>query len=147
VKNTKKILRSVIYQALNNTVTVNSVTYPVFDEAKHVTSTADVFMLLSTQQETPRDTDDAFMTFSTIDIEVYQKTGASVSKDLIDDIEDKVLTILFPTAWTEGIVQPSLMQIQNLRRERSISRALEVSSTETIIRNIITISATIIQQQ
>ncbi len=147
MRDTQKILRSAIYQALNNTVVVNGNTIPVFDEARSVTSAANVFILLSTQQESANDTDDTFMTTSSIDLEVIHKTGAAVSKDLMDDVSNAILTILFPTAWTEGIVQPSLMDIKNLRRDRTISRTIEVSPTETILRKIITISATIIQQQ
>lgn len=147
MRDTQKILRSAIFQALNNTVVVNSATIPVFDEIRSVSSTANLFILLSTQQETQNDTDDTFMTLSSIDIEVVHKSGASVSKDVMDDVGNAILTILFPSAWNEGIVQPSLMEIKNLRRDRTITRVVELSPTETVLRKIITISATIIQQQ
>ncbi len=145
MRDTQKILRAAIYNALNGTVNVGGV-IPVFDEARPVDSTASVYILLSTQQEVAEDTDETFITKSFIDIEVCQNTESAVSKDKIDDIGNEVLTILFPTAWSGGITQPSLMQIQNLRRDRTITRALEISPTKSILRKIITLSATMVQQ-
>jgi hypothetical protein len=101
MRSTKKVMRSVIYQALNGQVNVGGVV-PVYDEKRPDNSTADVYILLSTQQETELNTQDTFITESSIDIEVCQNTGAAVSKDKIDDIENNILTILMPTPGTDG---------------------------------------------
>ena len=145
MRDTQKILRSVIYNALNGAVNVSGV-IPVYDEKRPATSTSSVYILLSTQQEQDNSTSDAFITLSTIDIEVCQDTESEVSKDVIDDVGNEVLTVLFPTAFTYGITQPSNMQVMNLNRDRTITRAFEISPTKSILRKIITISATMVQQ-
>lgn len=144
MRDTQKILRAAVYNALNGTVNVGGV-IPVYDEKRPSTSTASVYILLSTQQETSNDTQDAFITISSIDIEICQDTGSEVSKDTIDDISNEVLVILMPTRENSGLVSPSNMQILNLDR-RTITRAFEISPTQSILRKIITLSATIVQQ-
>lgn len=118
----------------------------VSEEKRPETSSADVYILLSTQQEVENNDDSSFTTQSLIDIEVCQRTGASVSKDVIDDVEELLTNILQPTPITDGITDPSLIQILNFKRVRSLSRALEISPTESILRNIVTFQADIIQQ-
>lgn len=145
MRDTQKPLRAAVYQALGGNVNVGGV-IPVFDEKKSVTSSAKLYILLSTQQEVNSDTMDTFMTQSFLDIEVCQQSGSEVSKDDIDDVSDAVYAILFPSPYQSGLTNPSLMQIQNLRREKTITRALEISATESILRKIITVSALIIQQ-
>jgi hypothetical protein len=141
MKNTKKVLRKVIYDALNGVISV-----PVFDEKKLSTSLANAYVLLSTQQEVNDNSQDSFMTLSSIDIEIYKKTGSEVSKDSVDDIEDEILAILHPLPATDGISTYSGFQVVNFRRDRSITRVVELSATESIVRTITTITATIVQQ-
>lgn len=141
MKSTKRVIRKVIYDALSNVISV-----PVFDEKRHVDSTANAFVLLSTQQETNDNTQDSFLTLSSIDIEIVVKTSSEISKDRLDDIEDEILEILLPTPITDGISTYSGFQIANFRRDRSITRLWEMSPTETVQRTIITITATIVQQ-
>jgi hypothetical protein len=140
-----KILRYAVAQALNGTVDVGGV-IPVFDEAKSVSSTATKYILLSTQTQLNNNTQDSFMTDCTLDVEVCVRTGASVSKDTLDDIANAVLTILFPTPISDGIASPSMAQITNFQFERSITRTVEITSTESLVRKIITVKASIVQQ-
>ena len=146
MRNTKKILRIAIYQTLNGNVNYNSANVPVYDEKVPSNVSADIYILLSTQQEVENNDDSSFTTLSSIDVEVCQRTGSEVSKDSIDDIEELVTNILQPTPITDGLADPSLIQILNFKRVRSLSRALELSPTESILRNIITFQADVIQQ-
>lgn len=143
MKETKKIIRQAIFDAIDGQVVVNSVTIPVYDEKN---DGENIYILLSNQQEADDNTSDTFITRSTIDIEVVQQTGYSVSKDDIDDITEQILEIVIPTPNTHGLTEPTGIQILNVRRESSRSLAMEISISETIIRNITTISATIIQK-
>jgi hypothetical protein len=143
VKETKKILRQAIYDALDGQITINSEAVPVYDEKNTGES---IYILLSNQQETDDNTSDVFITLSTIDIEVVQQTGYSVSKDDIDDITDQMLEILIPTPSSNGLTAPTGFQFNHVRRESSRSLAFEISPTESIIRNITTISTIITQQ-
>lgn len=141
MKNTKKVIRKVIYDALNGVISV-----PVYDEKRSVTSTSNFYVLLSTQQEVNNNTQDTFITQSSIDIEIYKKTGSEVSKDPIDDVEDEILAILHPLPTTDGISNYSGFQITNFRKDGSITRMIEISSTESVLRTIVKITAEIVQQ-
>lgn len=143
MKETKKILRVAVFNSLNGQITIDGNTVPVYDEKN---DGENLYILLSNQQETDDNTSDAFITLSTIDIEVVQQTGYSVSKDDIDDINDQILTILIPTPSTTGMTLPSGFLFHSVRRESSRSLAFEISPTESIIRNITTISTIITQQ-
>jgi hypothetical protein len=143
LKDTKKILRQAIFNALDGQITLNGETVPVYDEKNENES---VYILLSNQQEFDDSPDGSFITRSTIDYEVVQQTGYSVSKDDIDDINEQILEILIPSQGTTGLTIPSGFQFHNVKRESSRSIAFEISPTESIVRNITTIS-TIIQEQ
>jgi hypothetical protein len=143
MKDTKRILRQAIFNALDGQITLNGETVPVYDEKNENES---VYILLSNQQEFDDSPDGSFITRSTIDYEVVQQTGYSVSKDDIDDINEQILEILIPSQGTTGLTIPSGFQFHNVKRESSRSIAFEISPTESIVRNITTIS-TIIQEQ
>lgn len=143
MKDNKKILRQAVFDALDGNVTYDGNPIPVYDEKN---DNEPIYILLSNQQEFDDNTSDAFITRSTLDYEVVEQTGYSVSKDAIDDINDQILTIIFPTPSTTGLTMPTGFQFLNLRRESSRSLAFEISATESIIRNITTITATIVQQ-
>lgn len=143
MKDTKRILRQAIFNALDGNITLNGNPVPVYDEKNE---NENVYILLSNQQEFDDSPDGSFITRSTIDYEVVQQTGYSVSKDDIDDINEQILEILIPTQGTTGLTIPSGFQFHNVKRESSRSLAFEISPTESIVRNITTIS-TIIQQQ
>lgn len=140
MRDTQKILRHAIFNALTG------ISVPVYDEKKKVRDNTSLYVLLGTQQEQNDDTMDTFITLSTIDIEVCHKTGSEVSKDKMDDVGNEILERLFPTVQTDGITDPSGVQIQNLRRERTITRTIEITPTESMVRKIITISSQIVQQ-
>lgn len=143
MKDTKKILRIAVMNALDGEITIDGNIIPVHDEKNENEA---IYILLSNQQEFDDNTSDVFITRSTLDFEVVEKTGYSVSKDTIDDINDQVLTILIPTPSTNGLTAPTGFQFLNVRRESSRTLAMEISATQTIIRNITTITATITQQ-
>ncbi len=143
MKDTKKILRHAVFNALDGNITLNGNPVPVYDEKNENES---VYILLSNQQEFDDNTSDTFITRSTLDYEVVQMTPYSVSKDDIDDVNDQILEIIVPTPSSNGLTSPTGFQFLSVRREASRSIVMEISATETIVRNITTITATITQQ-
>jgi hypothetical protein len=148
LRGTGKILRNAIYNLLTGAITYDSATVKVYDEKKKVGDSDQVFILLSTQQETPTyDNDSAFITRSSIDIEVIAKTEFEVSKDVIDDIGDDIIDLIRPTISTEGYTVPSGYLFQNPRVESSITLTLQISETQSILRKIIKFTVNILEQQ
>lgn len=145
MRDTQKPYRLAIFSKLDGNVIYNGNQINIYDEKKKVGARDDVYILLSTQQESNNDTSDTFITRSSIDIEIVQRTGSEVSKDEIDDIGDAVLQILCPEPESADILTLNGFQFANLYREKTITRAVEISPTETIIRKIITMTCSIVQ--
>jgi hypothetical protein len=147
LRGTGKILRNAIYNLLTGAITYDSTTVKVYDEKKKVGDSDQVFILLSTQQETPtEDNDSAFITRSSIDIEVIAKTEFEVSKDVIDDIGDDIIDLIKPTVITDGYTVPSGYQFQNGKIESSITMTLQITETQSILRKIIKFVVNIVEQ-
>ena len=146
MKDTKKILRTAIYNALS-ALTYNSISVPVVDEKLESNQTADVFIILSTQQETPEENNDSiFITRSGIDIEIYNKTGTETSKDVVDDVYELMMEILMPTTQTIGLTIPAGFQFLNGQRESCVTQSFATSGTETIVVSRVKLVFTIVQQ-
>jgi hypothetical protein len=147
LKDTKKILRAAIYTALNGNITYNSTAVPTYDEKTSVTNTANVFILLSGQQETDVENNDSvFITRSAIDIDIWQKTGSEVSKDGIDTVYESMMEILIPTPQTVGLTIPSGFQFQNATRESATTGSVELSPTESVLVCRVKLVFTIVQK-
>jgi hypothetical protein len=146
LRDTTDILSTAVFDALNGHVAYNGTNIPVYDEKKKQGASADVYILFGTQQETNENTFETFMTNSVLDIEICHKTGSEVSKKTLSGVANEVLKILFPTPQTDGIVSPSGFEIQLFAFAGSITRAFEISQTESIVRKFIKVTATIVQQ-
>lgn len=142
MRDTSKQLRLAVFAALSGNVPG----YATYDEKRAVAATAAKYILLSTQQETPsNDNDCTWITNSTIDIEVVQKTGSEVSKDDIDEASNTILAILIPTPWVTPLTSGNL-QFQNATVESIISRNLSLTETESVVIKVIRFAVTITQQ-
>jgi hypothetical protein len=146
LRDTGKIFRKAIYDALNGKITYSGSNVPIYDEKKKAGDGTGLYVLFSTEQQTPDNTFDTFMTESTLDLEICHKTDLEVSKDVQDDVANVILEILFPTPVTVGITDPSGFQIQNFSFAGSITRAFMISPSESILRKFIKLKATIVQQ-
>lgn len=146
MRDTTEILANAVFNALSGNVTYNGNNVPVYDEKKKTGDTENLYILFSTQQETPDNTFETFMTDSTLDIEIVFRSGSETSKKVLSDVANAVLEILFPTPQTIGISQPSGFEIQLFEFAGSITRAFEISATESIVRKFIKVKAKIIQQ-
>jgi hypothetical protein len=146
MKDTQKILRQAVYDIINGQLSYNGSNVPVYDEKRKVGQADSLFVILGTQQETDDSTSDAFITDSSIDIEIQHRTEFEVSKDAIDDVSNQILQILMPTPQTDGFLVQNLFQITCVRRTSTISRNFSISDSVSIIAKIITISAKIVQQ-
>ena len=147
MRDTMDILQMAVFGALNGNLSYNSANVPVYDEKKEVGQNDNLYVLLSTQQENDNpQTSDAFITDSSIDIEITHKTGFEVSKKVLNNISNQILEILIPTPSTNGMAVQNLFQIQNVRRTASITRNLSISETQSVLQKIITISAQIVEQ-
>lgn len=139
MRDVQKPYQIAVYNKLNGAISVT-----VYDEKKKVAATDTIYAILSTQQSTPEDTSDSFISKEAIDIEVIEKTGSEVSKINIHTVSNEIINTLCPTPFSD-LLSVNL-QISHVHVESIITRVFEVSSTETIVRKIIKIVSTITQQ-
>lgn len=141
MKDISKPYRLAIFDALDGNISV-----PVFDEKKKATSHARLYVLLSTQQSQPfEETQGTFSRRASIDLEICARKDVEISKDDLGDIVDEILELLFPDYNTLNVTEPAGMQFQASYFDTEITRAFELSPTETIVRAIIKITSLIIQ--
>jgi hypothetical protein len=142
-----KILRIAVSSVLTTAnITYDGTAVPHADEKKKITQSANLFIILGTQQETDDNTSDAFITDSSIDIEIQHRTEFEISKDAIDDVSDQVLTALMPTPSTDGFPVQNLFQILLVRRSSALSRNFSITDSQSVVAKIITITCKIVQQ-
>lgn len=148
MKDTMLPLRQAVYTALHNQIVYNGETVKVFDEKKISAYQDDIFIVLSTQQESeaPQMTSETWSTDSSIDIEILHKTDYEVSKNAIDAISNEIYRLLITSTFTTGMRQPDHMQILSVRRSRAITQNYSLTDSQTVIGKIITISCIIVQQ-
>lgn len=138
-----KPYRAAVYSVLNGQIFYDSVEVKVYDEKKKVGETVTLFILLSTQQETPiQENDCTDITRSAIDIEIIDVSEFEASKDRIDDISNDVSVAIM-----NNLTAPSGFQFQNLRRESSITQNLTITETNSILRKILKFTCQIVEQQ
>ena len=134
MKDTKKILRTAIYTALNGNITYSGNPVPVVDEKLRNSVSSNLFIILSTQSEVAEQRNSSvWITTSSIDIEIVHKTATEVSKDAVDDVYEDMLEIIFPTIGTIGISEPTGFQFLEGFRESCITQLLDVSQTESVL--------------
>lgn len=147
MKDTKKILRHAIFNALDGQITYNSVSVPVVDEKIRNSAPSDLFIVLSTQSESPVERNSSsFNTLSSIDIDIVQKTGTEVSKDGIDDVYEDMLEIIFPAIGTLGLTVPSGFQFQEGFRDSCSTSIVAISETQSILVSRVRLTFIIVQQ-
>lgn len=144
MRDTAQALRISVFNCLNGQLP-NSV--PVYDEKKKVGVTDSVYVLLSTQTETPiQENDCTWINESTIVISIYQRSGSEVSKDTIDTLSNFILVLMMPTPQTSNIIPPVGLQFCNHSIRQIVSRNLSITETESILEKSITFTVQIIQQ-
>lgn len=147
-----KMMRTAIYTVLNNALSYNlnsiSTLVPVYDEKRRVIDTAALYVLMSTQTETPDPVDGTWVTDSSIDLEITHRTHFEVSKDEIDNVSNQIYAILEPFTEGNGLPVQNMFQITLLRISNVVSRTfdLDFSGTQTVVSKVITVTAKVIQQ-
>lgn len=119
----------------------------VYDEKKKVGETDSVYVLLSTQTESPtEDNDCTFITKSIMDVEIIVKTGFEVTKDTMDDLANLILGLVVLSPQVSGLTVPSGFQFTNLYCSKSVSRNLTITNSESVLTKILTFVVNIVQQ-
>ena len=147
MRDTQKPLRLLIFSLLDGQIAYQDNPVPVFDEKRRLDNfDGDLCIVLSTQQETDISTSETWITSGSIDIEIVHKTDYEVTKDAIDEVSDQIYPLIFPTPMGDapGVIFDGF-QFMDFTRT-TMTRNYSVTSAQTIIAKIITVTAQIVQQ-
>lgn len=145
MRSVSKIYRLAIYHALSGHVNYNGFNVPVYDELKSIQDSAKLFILLGSQSSRPILNQSAFIRTASLDIAIVNKTASEVSKDVVDDVEEAILTILFPDIETFGVAEPAGFQFGEAYYESESTQNTGLSQTETITQKTLRITTIITQ--
>lgn len=147
MRDSMKQIRLAINTLINGTVMYNGIAIPCYDEKIFTGETPDLYILYSTQQESPGpdQTDCTFNMNSSIDIEIIRRTGSEVSKDAVDDVSNDIMQLVIPSQGTAGFTL-SGFQIVNAVRESAITQNLTITETQSILRKITRFVFNLVQQ-
>lgn len=145
MKDSMKPLRLGIFAVIDGQITYNAVVVPVYDEKVFTGAVPDLYILLSTQQESPTgdQNDCELIRDSFIDIEIIRKTGSEVSKDTIDDVSDQLYQLIIPSQGVAGFTVAGF-QISNPRMVSALTQNVTLTETESVLRKIVRFAATLI---
>lgn len=134
MKDTKKILRLAVFNALDGNVTYDGDTIPVVDEKLRNNAGASRYIVLSTQQEVLTERNSScWIKQSSIDIEVYETSETEVSKDSVNDIGEDITEIILPSINTVGLTVPSGFQFQEAYLESSTTQTVFIDNNNSVV--------------
>lgn len=149
MKDTMKILRAAIDAILKGAISYNGGFLLFFDEKVFVGQMPNVYCLYSTQREQDASdqygSDCTFVTRSTIDLMIVDRTGSEVSKDILDDLSNLIMELLLNSPGNSNLAVPAGFQISYLKRDSAVSGLFQITPTQSEIRKIMTFSAIITQ--
>lgn len=146
MKSVNKPYRTAVFNALNGNLSYNGTNVPLYDELKSVHDNADIYVVFSTEQVSLSPYQGCWSTTVSLDLEIYYRSGAEATKDVLDSVEENIVNILFPTPdGTMNVVVPSGFNFNENWFNNSITITTFISPTQTILRKIVKISSIITQ--
>lgn len=109
-----KPLREAFMAALDETITYDSTDIPAYHD-QNPNEDENIYIILNTQTEEDISNKAKFFTTGTLLVDVVHKTDG-ITYDVVDTIAGEIMNILQPTPQTNGLTDPSGLQIINLRK-------------------------------
>lgn len=146
-KDTMKPFRNAINSVLSGAITYKGSVVPFTDSKTKTGQQARLYGIYGTQREfDTTQTDCTWECKSSIEILLVNDTGSETSKDPLDEISDDIYDLLLNLPGSNNLPAQSGFQITYLKRESAVSGLIQISPTETQLQKLITLTATIIQQ-
>lgn len=135
MKDIGKVIRTAIVTALDGNITYNSINVGIFDEAPTEAQTQP-YIILSTQTESDASNNARFVTEGSILLDIVTIQGASVTKEIAENISDQILDILQPTVTTTGLTLQTGFSLTYFRKE-SATYLHATTNTSQMLRKVL----------
>lgn len=136
MKDTGRIIRKGIFQALNGNISYNAANVPIFDLAPTEAPGSHYIMLRNGDEATDAN-NDRFVTIGSVLIDVATILQTTVTNEIVEDLCDQVLEILLPTPQTFGITLEAGFNLTDLKRESANYLPMLQTDTGKIVRKIL----------
>lgn len=146
--NRETAIRNAYYQALNGNISYNGVNIPLTDSITNQGQNDAVYIVM-TNQTSVYDKSGGFQMLaweSTINLMIVSQQAFSVSKDILDAVSEQIENIIIPSATTNGLVQQSGWQINNVLLRTVEFKEFVLGPTTSIIPKILVFWQKIVKQ-
>lgn len=127
-------LRKAYQTALNGHLTIGSEAIPVVDEKLDEGLTEkNIYVAMATQQDNERSNKTTWVEEVFLALVIVQRTGSTVSKDVIESIEDQILQLVLPSKGNHGLHIDAPFRITYVRKENSSTVAAKLDNGEFVI--------------
>lgn len=136
MRNTKKKIREAYYNALSGSITLNGAPVPVVSGFTNAENILANHIIIDEMNETEKDsTQQSWGNETIVQLQLVSFALNSVSFDDLDEMEDQILQILFPTQKTVGISVTGF-ELLNLTKDSS-NDIVEQDEAGSVVRRII----------
>lgn len=136
----KQPLRMAYFDLLSGALTYGGNPVPVSDDAKKLGDASTLYVILSSQSGADSSTFQTFDSDETIVLDIVFKSGARVNKETVDNIAGQILAILIPYPGVSGLSSPPGTQINCVRLKDDRYLTLQLNSSNSVVRRLLTIS-------
>ena len=146
MRDPKLSLRTAYYQLLNGALTYNAVTIPVSDDLLNLASSSALqYVILSTQSSQDTSTFSSFDTREDIIIDIVSKAQSRLSKTVVDSIASQIMNLVLPNPGQNGLPSQANFVFQNVQKIADRYIDLQLNSSTTVVRRLLTFTQTVRQ--
>lgn len=147
MKDPIKFIKAAYFTALENAITYNGSTIPVYDEEADETG-GDYYIIISTITDANFANKHKFINDVEIVIDVVSQNNWRVDlvKQIVDAITEKILNVILPSVGSTGLVDNIDFQITDVKKASSQHIPIIDTGTKKIVRRITRFSQIIIEK-
>lgn len=139
-------IRKAYYEALTGNLVYESSVIPVVDEKLDVNITEhDIYVLMQAQNEVDRNNKSFWARECDLSMRIVNQRKATNEKEVVEDVSNQILTILFPTRTTTSLAIDAPLKLVWARLINSEYSPLIQNETGLIISKTITFKNRITQ--
>lgn len=133
------------YELLNENITYNSATIPVYKEDAPASATSH-YILLRAEGETDQSNNHQFHFASVVVVDVVTFHINNVKRSVVDDISTQIFNLVFPSNNANALPEQESIQILNVKQDTTTYLYEDDGVTDKVYRKIIRYSHTIIKK-
>lgn len=147
MKDPVKFIKDAYFNALNNAITYNGSTVPVYDEEADETG-GDYYIIISTITDADFPNKAKFMNDVEVLIDVVSQNNWRVDlvKQIVDSITSKIMNVIIPSVGNTSLLDSADFQIVDVRKAATQHVPVLDTGTKKIVRRLTRFTQLIIEK-